>query len=171
MKTRAHFARTALVVLLFSFLTAHSLEAQYRGSFQGTITDATGAVVPGAKVTLTSAETNISHEVTTSEGGTYSFPALAPGRYNFKVEKTGFNAQVLNDVVLRSEQAQGQDIQLAVGQQTTQTVTVQRQRWPGARYRERERGCYLFESDRAGAAYVRARHLSGSGSCPRRFRR
>ncbi len=124
MKTRAHFAHTALVVLLFSFLTAHSLEAQYRGSFQGTITDATGAVVPGAKVTLTSAETNISHEVTTSEGGTYSFPALAPGRYNFKVEKTGFNAQVLNDVVLRSEQAQGQDIQLAVGQQTTQTVTV-----------------------------------------------
>ncbi|HEX4168176.1 MAG TPA: TonB-dependent receptor [Bryobacteraceae bacterium] len=123
-KTLRRAALSAFSVFFFFILSLQSLEAQYRGSFQGTITDASGAVVPGAKVTLTNVDTNISRETTTGDAGTYAFPSLAPGRYSFKVEKTGFATQVVNNVVLTSEQAQGQDIQVQVAKQTAQTVTV-----------------------------------------------
>lgn len=113
----------ALVLLSTLFFVSRPSFAQYRGSLQGTVTDSTGAVVPGAKVTLTSGDTNISRDTTTSEGGVYTFPNLAPGRYTVKVEQTGF-APAAVDTVLRSEQPQSQDVQLQVGQQTTQTVTV-----------------------------------------------
>ncbi len=119
--------RAAFLFAICSFCLVCSLQqlaAQYRGSFQGTVTDATGAVVPGATVTLTSVDTSNSRTATTSGAGTYAFPNLAPGQYTFKVEKTGFNTQVVNNVSLTSEQAQGQDIQLQVATQTAQTVTV-----------------------------------------------
>ena len=115
---------TASVICFFLAATTRPLSAQYRGSLQGTVTDSSGAVVPGAKVTLTSNDTSISKETTTNGGGVYAVPGLAPGHYSIKVEKTGFTDRVLNDVLLASEQAQSQDIQLQVGAQTAQTVTV-----------------------------------------------
>jgi len=105
-------------------LFAVSLHAQFRGGFQGTVTDPSGAVVPDAKVTVTNADTNISRDTTTNGDGVYSVPGLGPGRYNIKVEKTGFTTRVLNDITLVSEQIQSQDVQLQVGQETAQTVTV-----------------------------------------------
>ncbi|MBV8809323.1 MAG: TonB-dependent receptor, partial [Acidobacteriaceae bacterium] len=117
--------------LLFSFSAVWLLiaitspiNAQYRGSFQGTVTDATGAVVQDATVTLTSKETNISKTATTSSSGTYSIQGLAPGTYSLSVEKTGFAKKVLDTVTLASEQAQTQDVQLELPQQVTTTVTV-----------------------------------------------
>ncbi|HEY7212410.1 MAG TPA: TonB-dependent receptor [Bryobacteraceae bacterium] len=111
---------SASAILLFAF----SLYGQYRGGLQGTVTDPSGAIVPDAKVTVTSNDTNISRETTTNASGVYSVPTLAPGRYTIKVEKTGFNTRVMNDVALISEQVQSQDVQLQVGTPTAQTVTV-----------------------------------------------
>ncbi len=111
-------------ILLFCALSLQPLQAQFRGSFQGTVTDPSGAVVPDAKVTLTNTDTNNSRETTTSGAGTYAFPSLAPGHYTFKVEKPGFKTQVVNNVTLTSEQAQGQDIQLQLAGQAAQTITV-----------------------------------------------
>jgi hypothetical protein len=111
-------------LLLYALLSPIGLFGQFRGGFQGTVTDASGGVVPGAKVTLTNMDTNASREATTTEGGTYAFQALAPGRYSFKVEKDGFNSQLVNDVTLRSEQVQGQDIKIEIAEQAAQTVTV-----------------------------------------------
>ena len=113
----------ALTPIFFALLLSLPGMAQYRGSLQGTVTDTTGAVIPGAKVTLTSSETNITRETTTSDAGVYSFPALAPGRYNIHVEQTGFTPSTV-EALLRSEQPQSQDVQLQVGKQTSQTVTV-----------------------------------------------
>ncbi len=115
------FASAALLILI---TVATPLRAQYRGSLQGTVTDPQGEVVPGATVTLTSKETNASKTATTSSSGVYSIPGLAPGHYSLQVEKQGFAKQVLDNVALASEQAQSQDVQLQVAQQTTQTVTV-----------------------------------------------
>lgn len=112
-------------VAAFSLLAlAVPLAAQYRGSLQGTVTDPTGAVVPGAKVTLTSKETNSTKTVTTSRSGVYSISGLAPGQYSLTVEAPGFAKKTLSSVELRSEQAQAQDVQLSVGATQTTTVTV-----------------------------------------------
>ena len=114
------FGISVLVLLLAS---ATPVSAQYRGSFQGTITDPQGQVVPDATVTVTSQETNVSKSATTSSAGVYSITGLAPGRYTMTVEKPGFSKKVMSDVQLTSEQAQSQDVALEVGQ-TAQTVTV-----------------------------------------------
>lgn len=108
------------------FATAFSIpvSAQYRASLQGTVTDQTGAVVPGATVTLTSEETGIAHNATTGDSGVYSISALAPGAYDLTAEKTGFQTNVMKGIIITSEQAQSQNVALAVAQQTTQTVTV-----------------------------------------------
>lgn len=60
------------------------------GSISGTVTDASGAVVPGAKVTVTNPDTGASRSVETNDDGNYNIPNLAPGRYNIRVEKSGF---------------------------------------------------------------------------------
>lgn len=108
----------------FLLLVAVPAFAQYRGSFQGVVTDPQGATVPNATITLTSQETNVPRTATTSDSGAYSIPGLAPGRYTITVEAPGFSKQVLTDVMLVSEQPQSQDVQLQVGQPTAQTVTV-----------------------------------------------
>ena len=107
---------------LFTFTLP--LNAQYRGTLQGTVTDPQGSAVPGAKVTVTSKETNISRTVTTSDAGVYSVAGLAPGQYSLTVEAPGFSKKVLSSVQLTSEQAQGQNVRLEVGAPSTQTVTV-----------------------------------------------
>jgi len=105
-------------------LSAGVASAQYRASLQGTVTDATGSVVPDAKVTLTSTETNISKTATSSDTGVYTISNLAPGTYKLTVEKTGFVKQELSGVAIVSEQTQARDVQLQVGAPTAQTVTV-----------------------------------------------
>ena len=118
-KTRK-FCVWFLVVLSLPLL----LQAQYRASIQGTITDQSGAVVPGAQITLTSIETNVTKTAATSESGVYAISGLAPGSYNLTVEKQGFAKKVLNGLTITSEQSQAQDVQLDLAQQTAQTVTV-----------------------------------------------
>src|SRR5690242_21243778 len=88
------------------------VSAQYRASLQGTVTDATGGIIPDAKVTLTSMETNVTKTATTSDTGVYAFSNLAPGTYRLTVEKTGFVKQEISGVTIASEQTQGKDVQL-----------------------------------------------------------
>ncbi len=126
---RSSFAKISSFVSILALIPialffATPIAAQFRGGLQGTVTDASGAVVPDAKVTVTNSETNISRETSTDGGGVYSVPSLAPGRYSIKVQKTGFADRVVSDVQLISERVQAQDVQLAVGTQTAQTVTV-----------------------------------------------
>lgn len=85
---------TAAVAFLLglSFLTSGpNLSAQTdTGSILGTITDQSGAVVPGATVTIASLTTGTSRFITTTDSGTYSAIALVPGKYMVSYEKTGF---------------------------------------------------------------------------------
>jgi hypothetical protein len=60
------------------------------GSIQGTVTDPAGAVVPNAKVIITSLDTNQTRETTTSSSGNYSSGSLLPGNYSVKVQAQGF---------------------------------------------------------------------------------
>ncbi|HTS13347.1 MAG TPA: TonB-dependent receptor [Candidatus Limnocylindrales bacterium] len=114
----------ALVVALAAFaFWAPLAQAQFRGSVRGTITDPTGAAVPGAKVTLTDTNTNLTMTSTSDENGIYQFNALPPAPYRLTVEKTGFQQKVLEHVQIIPEQPNTLDVQLEVGQ-VQQSVTV-----------------------------------------------
>lgn len=95
--SRSVFVHRSLlfVVVVLSAAVAH---AQYRASIQGVVTDAQGAVVPDATVTLKSQETNRQSQTTTTATGVYNFIELAPSRYTLTVEKNGFKKYVATDV-------------------------------------------------------------------------
>ncbi|MGI8995937.1 MAG: carboxypeptidase regulatory-like domain-containing protein [Pyrinomonadaceae bacterium] len=104
-------------------LCAVTVSAQFRAGIQGSVTDETGAVVPGATVTLLNNETSRSQQVTTSDEGFYRFSSLAPGTYTITVEQANFKKQVLDNVAISAEDVQGLDIALSAGG-VAETVTV-----------------------------------------------
>src|SRR5438270_3954887 len=76
-------------------VTAVSAFAQGNlGGLTGVVADTSDAVVPGVKITLTSAQTNVSHSVLADTSGTYSVRGLQPGTYRLDAEKTGFHKYV-----------------------------------------------------------------------------
>lgn len=70
-------------------------------SIIGTVTDSTGAVVPGARVTATQVETGVKREDTTSATGDFSFPLLDVGEYTVSVEKQGFRPVLRKGIMLQ----------------------------------------------------------------------
>ena len=116
------FALWVAVFLLFlaSAIPAH---AQFRASLRGTITDANGAVIPGATVTLIDKGTNEKRQVTSDGNGIYTFNGLPADHYQLTVEKTGFEAKQVAEVVLIPDQPNNLGVQLSVGA-VQQTVTV-----------------------------------------------
>jgi hypothetical protein len=78
------------VVITALLLTAPLAAQTGLGTVKGTVLDATGAAIPGAKVTLTNEQTNISRESETSSVGTYEFPAVPIGSYKLTVQAQGF---------------------------------------------------------------------------------
>jgi hypothetical protein len=69
-----------------------SLFAQTFGEVTGRVTDPSGAVIPGASVTLTNVNNNAVRNVVTTEAGAYTFPSIAPGLYRLRAELAGFKA-------------------------------------------------------------------------------
>ena len=62
----------------------------FTATISGTVTDTSGGVISGAKITLVSAERGISRTFTTNDSGGYSFTLLPPADYVMKVEQSGF---------------------------------------------------------------------------------
>jgi hypothetical protein len=109
-----HVALIALCTLLFTSL-AH---AQYRTSIQGVVTDPTGAVVPGATLTLTNPATGQTQVRTSNEVGVYNFNALAAARFRLEVEGKGFKKKVLDNLDVIPEQPNALNVQLELGEET-----------------------------------------------------
>ena len=70
-----------LIVAAFLLLAAPSFAQKFTGEVRGTVRDQSGAVVPGATVTLTNEETGVSRTMATTEAGTYQFPDIQSGNY------------------------------------------------------------------------------------------
>jgi hypothetical protein len=100
-----------------------SAVAQFRTSIQGVVTDPTGAVIPGATLTLKDLATNQTQTRTSDSAGVYNFDALPPDHFVLTAEAKGFQTKVLNQLQLIPEQANGVNIQLVLGTAAT-TVTV-----------------------------------------------
>ena len=97
--------------------------AQFRTSIQGTVTDPSGAVIPGATITLKDLQTNQITTSTSSDSGVYNFNALAPDHFDLTASKDGFQKKVLTDLQLIPEQANSVNLQMLPGG-STETVTV-----------------------------------------------
>jgi outer membrane receptor protein involved in Fe transport len=88
------------------------------------VTDANGAVVPGARVTIVNTETGLTRETTTDGQGAYSFVNLQAGPYDVKVALEGFREAVRSRVPVTVSQISRVDLRLEVGA-LTESVTVQ----------------------------------------------
>jgi hypothetical protein len=97
--------------------------AQQNSEIEGTVTDKQGAVVSGAKVTLTQPSTGLVKEATSNESGLFSFPGLNLGTYDLKVTAAGFETYVQQGLALNVSQTLHADVSLTVGA-VTETVTV-----------------------------------------------
>ena len=119
------FARIRLVVvflLVFSLLlfagVAPALAQFDSAAVVGTVRDSSSAVVPGAKVTLTSAETGISVSKTTGDDGNFEFAAVKPGMYVVTAEKTGFALALVDNLRAQVGARLRVDLVMPVGQMT-----------------------------------------------------
>src|SRR5882762_6182081 len=106
--------RCSLAVLVWSFLCL-PCSAQTAGVITGEIRDSTGAVIPGATVTVQNHSTNALRTVVSNDSGVYSVPALQPGTYTVKTELQGFRT-VTRDVEVQVQQALRINFTLEVGQ-------------------------------------------------------
>jgi hypothetical protein len=109
-------------VLLLLCSVALRAQSTY-GSLTGLVTDTTGAVAPGATVTLTNVGTAEKQTQQTGDTGLFSFVNLYPGNYRLTVDKTGFKRVNRENVVIQVQQTTRVDVTMTVGE-TTQTVTV-----------------------------------------------
>src|SRR5215831_13428381 len=94
-----------------------------KATLLGTVTDASSAVVPNAKVTIVEVNTGANRTGQTNESGNYTFPDLAPGQYSVTVEAQGFKKETRRDVVLIVNSSTRVDVQLQPGN-VTETIEV-----------------------------------------------
>ncbi|HYM13914.1 MAG TPA: TonB-dependent receptor, partial [Bryobacterales bacterium] len=115
------FCGTAALLLA---VCAASAFAQITAGLTGTVTDASGAVIPGAKVTIIRVDTGTQREGMSNESGRYEFPTLTPGNYNITVQKEGFKQVTQDGIRLEVNQVARIDFALQLGA-VTETVEVQ----------------------------------------------
>src|SRR5215472_3889018 len=112
-----------LLLALAAFSPATMAQTAGTGALNGTVTDSTGAVVPGVTVTATSADTGQARIVTTGSDGTYKFSLLTPGNYRVRFEHAGFNTAEVPSATVNVTETAVLDWVLQVGAQS-QEVTV-----------------------------------------------
>jgi hypothetical protein len=83
-------------------LTPANLLAQGLSRLSGTVTDSTGAVIPGAVVTAIQVGTGTRTEVKSNAQGEYSFPALSPATYDLSITSVGFSGYKQKGILRRS---------------------------------------------------------------------
>ena len=112
------------IALVFMALTVRPVAyAQLTGQINGTITDATGAVVPSADVTVASEATGLKRDVKTNQAGIYTVPLLQPGEYRVNVQAAGFRSVSRSGIQLQVAQTATLDFKLDVGA-TSESVEV-----------------------------------------------
>ena len=124
MQTRTPWAQGFVTLLaLLLLLSVPSLAQTFRGSVNGTITDPSGAVVPGAKVTATDVATAVAYNTVASGAGEFSFNDLPLDTYAVKIEAAGFQSTEITGVQVLAGKIYTLPVKLNLAQQAT-TVEV-----------------------------------------------
>src|SRR5580692_2520738 len=114
-----------LAVICVGFFPRFAQAQLTNGSVVGTVTDTTGAVIPGAKLTLTNTGTNIAAYTTTNGTGDYTFNLLNPGQYTVTVEAKGFKRLVIPGFALAAGDRLRENANMELGnmEETVQVTT------------------------------------------------
>ena len=112
------------LICLGALLGSQAVAQSTNASLTGTVADAAGAAVPGAKVTAQNTKTGVMTTASTNEAGIYSFPSLQPGIYQLTAEKVGFRKLAYKEVTLDLLARATINFALEVGQITEQVVEI-----------------------------------------------
>ena len=113
----------SLIGLLACLLSLPAMAQAFRGQVRGLVTDQTGSVLPGAKVTLSNVNTGVITTKPTDNAGIYVFDFVEPGTYTITVESGGFARHVQQNLVVQSSSELTVDAMLTPGA-LQQSVTV-----------------------------------------------
>src|SRR6266508_2772970 len=116
-KTSMSMRYPILVSLMLAAFTSIAL-AQSTATLQGTVTDPSGAVVSGAKVTVRNQATGSERIIQTDSDGNYQAAALPPGVYRVEAQAQGFSSQTVSDLTLEVSRIVVQNFQLKLGDMT-----------------------------------------------------
>ena len=115
--------RLVVGICLFFIAASFSYAQSDRGTITGTISDPTNAVIPGASVVATNAETGAKYETISTETGNYTLAQLPPGTYQLSAELPGFKKYIRQGITVLVAQTLRLDVGLQVGAATDE-VTV-----------------------------------------------
>ncbi|MGA2847588.1 MAG: carboxypeptidase regulatory-like domain-containing protein [Terracidiphilus sp.] len=108
--------RFSICCSLFLLAAATAANAQAgRGSINGTITDPSGAIVPGASITLTNHATGLTEHAVATAAGLYTFVSLNPGQYQVTASHRGFETTAQNNITVSVDQMTVVNIALTIG--------------------------------------------------------
>jgi hypothetical protein len=113
MCTRLHWVIVVIAYIVVLCLTL-PLWSESSARLDGTVTDPTQAVVPGAKVVLTNVESGLKYETTTNGAGIFVFPFVSQGTYKMVVSKTGFTQASLTEISLHADDRRSVNVSLSV---------------------------------------------------------
>src|SRR2546427_2656233 len=116
--------RVCSIALVLSFFGVRASAQFDTASVVGTVRDSSGAVAPGATVTLTNTATGVSVTKTSSADGSYEFFTVRPGLYVVTAEKQGFAIALVDNVEVQVAARLRVDLQMAVGQITERVVVT-----------------------------------------------
>ena len=115
--------RFAPVILAFVFVAAFAAAQITRATLTGTVTDPTGAILPGAKIVMANTGTGARTVVTSNSAGAYTIPYLEPGTYSETVTLAGFKTYMHTGLVLKTEHTVTENVVMQVGS-VSSSVTV-----------------------------------------------
>lgn len=119
-----NLSRLAVCILAILVLGAAAPAQTFRGTILGTVTDSSGASVPGASVTIKNLDTGLLRTVVTSDDGSYSAPELPIGNYGVTVEKAGFKSGVVTGLRVEVSQERRADVALQTGELAQKIVVL-----------------------------------------------
>src|SRR5882672_8305742 len=122
MKLKILFCLFLLAALLTGF--GRAALAQTTASIKGTVTDASGAVIAGAKIAVKNSALGIERNVESNSEGNYEVPALPPGTYSVEVQMQGFQHAIARSVILAVSQNSLQNFSLQIASSDT-IITVE----------------------------------------------
>ena len=109
-------ARIAICILLGCSLFSLPADAQVsEARLTGVVMDASGAVVPGAQISITNVQTDTTRDLTTNQSGLYNAPGLPAGNYTLKISAPGFETELRTGITLTTGAEQVLNITLKVG--------------------------------------------------------
>lgn len=119
-----NFLLRAFLLVVLSAVLGSNILAQSSAALNGTVTDATGAVVPNAKVVATNQATGVESVTQTDSAGAYLYPSLPIGNYRIQVTVPGFQSAIVSNLKLDVATAVTQNVQLKIGEAAEKVVII-----------------------------------------------